>query len=281
MRRALEVARGRRHEEQAGRALANTYTHALRGPAATPRRRRSTSRRSATATSTTSRTFGICLRGERSASWRGAGAGTRRWRWRRRCCGRRASPGQPAQGAVRAGARSGPGAASGGVWPLPGRGDRARPTDWASRSGWCRPGWPGSRRTGWRGPTTGARRAGPAADGACGADGSQRGWVGDLAPAAGLPARSAPGRSIEPFATESPATAPRRPRLWADLGCPYEAALALLDSGDEERAARGAGAARPASAPGRRAAGPAGDARAGLAIDPGRARASTRATRAG
>ena len=57
------------------------------------------------------------------------------------------------------------------------------------------------------------------------------------------------------------------------LGCPYEAALALLDAADEDAAARGAGASSTGlGAPRDRPDHPAADARARHPVDPGRRR---------
>ena len=57
--------------------------------------------------------------------------------------------------------------------------------------------------------------------------------------------------AAEPYLSQLAGDADRAATLWTDLGCPYDAALALIDSADEDRL-RSRSRGSSASVPGRR-----------------------------
>ena len=107
------------------------------------------------------------------------------------------------------------------------------PTGPVSRSRSSRCGWPAPRRSGWTATWLTARREAELADDAAAdCDRWDRGAVAVWLQRTGS-ARPPRGELAAPYRRQLDGDWCSAARLWADLGCPYEAGLALLGSADE------------------------------------------------
>ena len=230
--RALEIAVAEGLQEQAGRAFANLhvlYCSELRFTEAEPYFADGV----AYCDEYDIGTFGICLRGEHTAH---AGDARPVGRVGRAEPGaadpERGLPGQPDQPADSAWARSWPAAAS----PVRRNTSTRRcgpRTGLPSRHTSCASGWPGPRPAGSRAgtPTRGAKPSWPT-DASTDDDRWERGMIAVWLRRTGS-ARPPRGELAEPYRQQVDGDWEQAASLWTQLGCRYEAALALLESGQE------------------------------------------------
>ena len=278
--RSLRVALDAGLEEQAGRAYANLHaTHDAERRIADADRiyRQGVAYCDAHDVST----FGTCLRGERTL-WLERLGQLGRGRWARRGAADRLGSvaGQPAQSADQPGQRPRPSRRSPRVDGAR-RGRDRRRTAPASRTGSPWSAWPAPRPPGWtagRTPPPASSPAPPERPARATAGSGVRSRCGS----AGWACRPIPPpacRGRRPCSW--PGSGRRRRGGWEDLGCPYEAALARYDSGDDGglrealRTFDELGATAVARAARRRCAG------SGCAAIPTGPRATTRAHRFG
>ena len=270
LQRALEIAVAEGLQEQAGRAFANLhvlYCSELRFTEAEPYFADGV----AYCDEHDIGTFGICLRGEHTATLENAGPVGRVGRAEPGAAHPEPGlPGQPDQPADQPGHDPGPPRRARRAGTSR-RGDAVRGRDRPSRQHILRVRLARAEACWLQGQDADARREAELADDvSAGSDAWERGSIAVWLRRTGS-VRPPRGELAEPYRQQVAGDWEQAASLWTQLGCRYEAALALLGSGRGGRAARRAEYLHRPGRDGRRRGHPADDARARCPLDPGRA----------